>query len=709
MAKAYDKLQGLLMNYEDWPKSTVTEQKSSEDLSLFRGKSQGRPAWHYVIVPQHNFTIVQALKGNSTVNVTDLGRIVQYRNNRDEIKNMSGWGDNPPRIIQNWLSTHYSSAAVDENISLTDTNDDIRLCTMQRAIPEQRLEIGLHYFIPQKFYYIKLIEDSPSSLARRAGLKSYDRVIFLNGVNIENDSPMQFDHRFDIDRHCPVQMLVCSPATYDHYKANKMNFSCDLPSVQRLKPIYATSTSNSHTDIPTVRFDNETFYAVQWESSNIISTVPQSAVFKSSEFTNINDICIIEIENEQYRKGKIVFRGSRDECDKLNTSPISLAIHDVSNRIDNLSAREKSSISGLTNEKFLCSLDGTVTTSSQKLQADTEPKEITIHNINIGTQMSSIIENRQDIPNGSHAILEDLPNELFYYIFTLIDIQDLYKAFWGLNSRLNNIFQFCQDLSLVFDDKVDPVLMKFYAPYVTHLVIQTSTYCDFNQFPNLRVLTLCIENSRQLSQIHPDTIPNLTHLSFLSGSQFTLPEKLTRQIFSNEFPLLGYVNLGRIKESISDSWIMSSHLRFVSILSCRPMFIPVILASCPNLDHLQVHVICDDNTATSSSQVNHPLRRLTLWSDFNELPFDIIDKILIYTPNVKHLYLQTIYSKSLIDLAQSLINRLHNLSQFDCHIQEMLGKDERIHDLTNLHQVHPCFNRIQSIEKEDTFQIFVTK
>ncbi|CAF3845542.1 unnamed protein product [Rotaria sp. Silwood1] len=323
--------------------------------------------------------------------------------------------------------------------------------------------------------------------------------------------------------------------------------------------------------------------------------------------------------------------------------------------------------------------------------------------------MSSIIENRQDIPNGSHAILEDLPNELFYYIFTLIDIQDLYKAFWGLNSRLNNIFQFCQDLSLVFDDKVDPVLMKFYAPYVTHLVIQTSTYCDFNQFPNLRILTLCIENSRQLSQIHPDTIPNLTHLSFLSGSQFTLPEKLTRQIFSNEFPLLGYVNLGRIKESISDSWIMSSHLRFVSILSCRPMFIPVILASCPNLDHLQVHVICDDNTATSSSQVNHPLRRLTLWSDFNELPFDIIDKILIYTPNVKHLYLQTIYSKSLIDLAQSLINRLHNLSQFDCHIQEMLGKDERIHDLTNLHQVHPCFNRIQSIEKEDTFQIFVTK
>ncbi|CAF5087357.1 unnamed protein product, partial [Rotaria sp. Silwood1] len=236
--------------------------------------------------------------------------------------------------------------------------------------------------------------------------------------------------------------------------------------------------------------------------------------------------------------------------------------------------------------------------------------------------------------------------------------------------------------------------MELYAPYVLRLVIQTSAYCNFNQFPNLRVLVLCVENSEQLSQIQPNTIPNLTHLSFLFGSQFTLPEQLTWQVFSNEFPFLGYANLGCIKESISDIWLMSPRLRFVSILSCKPMFIPVILAACPNLDHLQFHVICDNNTVTSSSPVNHLLRQLTLWSDSIELSFDIIDKILIYTPNVEHLYLQTIYSKSLIDLAQGLINRLHDLSRFDCYIQEMLGKDERIDNLTKLHQVHPCFNRI---------------
>jgi hypothetical protein len=39
-----------------------------------------------------------------------------------------------------------------------------------------------------------------------------------------------------------------------------------------------------------------------------VSTVPQSSVFKSPEFTRVNDICFVEIEG-QYRKGKIIFIG----------------------------------------------------------------------------------------------------------------------------------------------------------------------------------------------------------------------------------------------------------------------------------------------------------------------------------------------------------------------------------------------------------------
>lgn len=60
--------------------------------------------------------------------------------------------------------------------------------------------------------------------------------------------------------------------------------------------------------MPGVHFDNESFYVVQWENTDIISTVPQSSVVKAPDFTKINDICYIETEG-QYRKGQIIFQG----------------------------------------------------------------------------------------------------------------------------------------------------------------------------------------------------------------------------------------------------------------------------------------------------------------------------------------------------------------------------------------------------------------
>ncbi len=89
------------------------------------------------------------------------------------------------------------------------------------------------------------MEDLPSTLAKRAGLQNYDRVISFNSVNIENYTYDQYSSLHDSQRHLPAQMLVCSPATYAHYKDNNKLIHSDLPTVQRLKPVYATS-SNKH-------------------------------------------------------------------------------------------------------------------------------------------------------------------------------------------------------------------------------------------------------------------------------------------------------------------------------------------------------------------------------------------------------------------------------------------------------------------------------
>lgn len=114
---------------------------------------------------------------------------------------------------------------------------------MQRAISKQLLGLAWGEYPAEKFKFFTLMTDLPSSLARRAGLKSYDRVIFLNGINIEDDTFQQFLSRFRMQKHLPVQMLVCDPATYAHYKANNKTFRCDLPTVQHLKPVYATSSN----------------------------------------------------------------------------------------------------------------------------------------------------------------------------------------------------------------------------------------------------------------------------------------------------------------------------------------------------------------------------------------------------------------------------------------------------------------------------------
>ncbi|CAF5162204.1 unnamed protein product, partial [Rotaria sp. Silwood1] len=82
-------------------------------------------------------------------------------------------------------------------------------------------------------------------------------------------------------------------------------FHINLPTIQHLTPVFATSTLESHTEIPAVSVDNDSFYAVRWENSDIGSTVSQSAVFKSPEFTHVNDICYIETKG-QYQKGQII-------------------------------------------------------------------------------------------------------------------------------------------------------------------------------------------------------------------------------------------------------------------------------------------------------------------------------------------------------------------------------------------------------------------
>ena len=328
--------------------------------------------------------------------------------------------------------------------------DDIRLCTMQRAIPEQRLGISCDYDKRHRSHFIKLTEDVQSTLAIRAGIKHYDRVISFNGVNIEHETFNQLMDRFDLNRNAPVQILVCSPATYVHYKTHKMRLHNDLPTVQRLKPVYATSSneprfeytsyllilffiaSDSNTDRPAVSIDKDSFCVVQWENTNMIAIVPQSTIFKSPEFACVNDICIIETEG-QYRKGNILLIGhlfSKTILFKTNIFVFSGSYSDCEN-LKKISMMK-------THGEILY---GKILMDNDRTFLDT------IINVNADVvKAKSVYQvNTPDVC----LTLEQLPNELFLHLFTYLNLHDLYSAFWRLNTRINNLFSILP--KLVFD------------------------------------------------------------------------------------------------------------------------------------------------------------------------------------------------------------------------------------------------------------------
>lgn len=306
--------------------------------------------------------------------------------------------------------------------------------------------------------------------------------------------------------------------------------------------------------------------------------------------------------------------------------------------------------------------------------------------------------------------LEELPDELFFLVFIYLDIEQLYNAFWGLNIRFDNLFQSYEHLSFTFNENANQPSMLPYLSYVTQLIIDTSNSCNLRQFSNLQSLILCNSNDKHLQQLQPMNVPYLRRLSFLLGSKFVPSAKLITQIFSNGFPSLDHVNLGRVEDFTIFTPFVSPSLRFVSIRCAEPLIVSCVLASCPDLHHLQLHIFTEiKENAFSSPPFNHPLRRLTLWGDSIPLNSKNIDVLLSNTPNVQYFYFQAIISIPFLDIANIFIRRLNHLFRFDCHVKEMLRKSCRTDDLVDLHRLHWSFHRIEYKEKDEDFSLLITK
>jgi hypothetical protein len=122
--------------------------------------------------------------------------------------------------------------AMDETTSPVYSADDIRLCTMHRATRDQSFGLILRYHRHEGFHYVTLLGDPGSNLAHSAGVRSFDRLIEFNGMNIETDSADALSKRLNDVDTLYLHLLVCSPATYMHYKAKGVPLHRHLDTVK---------------------------------------------------------------------------------------------------------------------------------------------------------------------------------------------------------------------------------------------------------------------------------------------------------------------------------------------------------------------------------------------------------------------------------------------------------------------------------------------
>ncbi|CAF0784776.1 unnamed protein product [Adineta steineri] len=132
-------------------------------------------------------------------------------------------------------------------------------------------------------------------------------------------------------------------------------------------------------------------------------------------------------------------------------------------------------------------------------------------------------------------ILESLSNELFIELFALFDVVDLFRAFYGLNTRFNSLLIHLRRYRVDFRSIFKEDFCRTYLPLIINRTIylrffdkeDTPYQCahfqsagfKFGQFDNIRYLTLeNINLSLQFNQYFFSDLchlHNLTHLKFI--------------------------------------------------------------------------------------------------------------------------------------------------------------------------------------------------
>jgi hypothetical protein len=294
---------------------------------------------------------------------------------------------------------------------------------------------------------------------------------------------------------------------------------------------------------------------------------------------------------------------------------------------------------------------------------------------------------------------ESLPNELVCEIFYYIDALELYRTFFELNSRINNILDTIPNVSFQANSPTnasDPFVDRF-ALRVVYLNILWPDYVDATRFPNVRSLEFSdFLSQQQLTQVQHTYFAHLVYLrvSYIEEDS-VIASAFFQMIFSNGFPSLCKCILDEITPPDSTHrWSSSPSLHSVIVHRIPLSVYFLILASCSNLTHLHWSTLQYTDEDIQPVFVRHTQLKYLFIRTIN---IQKIGTILTRVPNLKRLHIVSDWSRGnnclpldFEQLAHILARYVPCLYRFDCETME-----RNPIDIDTIRRFHLCFRHIQ--------------
>ncbi|CAF0858462.1 unnamed protein product [Rotaria sordida] len=321
-----------------------------------------------------------------------------------------------------------------------------------------------------------------------------------------------------------------------------------------------------------------------------------------------------------------------------------------------------------------------------------------------------------------HTHFEELPNELILHIFsTYFDGVQLYKSFFGLNSRYDHLIKSINNIHLRLEYQDDDKSLYLFSTKVISIYIGQK-HRSINFIPlliNVRSVTLVDPTIIQIINLL-DIGKNLEHASIIWSNPYLINSMSARSFYELIFSASSCESLRSCRLYLPKSHSLYLEPKHCTLLLLCSIYVQLSIPSvdfrriirlCPNLIRLEIEIIDDTDSNEEKiivlSHYQHVnIRRFHI---YNLLSLDIFDILMVYIPNIENIYISMKFPSHPIDVFEhlsSIINRIEHLKEFHFHFTTdfwNLGQ----HQLETIKQMNPFFSNIL-IQNDDDEIIFIS-